>query len=68
MAVGKYLRANIKYWCNVSFTVQKDMVWGEEGEKLFIFPKNVCPNSSLVQSVARKLSELKFYEKKDVLS
>jgi len=66
MVIGKYLRTNIKYWCNVKLcTIEGFEIWGEEGEKSFASQRSVYLNSFLALSAVRKLSELKFFVKKD---
>lgn len=69
MLIGKYLRANIKYWYVVDFYgYRRIWTWGEEGEKLFAFPRNVYLDFSLVLGVERKLLGLKFFVTKVALS
>ena len=42
------------------------MVWGDEGKKLFMFQRNIYPNSSLAQDAGKKQLKLKFPESKTV--
>lgn len=42
--------------------------WGEEEEKLFVYLRRSCLNSSLVLGVAKRLCELKSFAMKAVLS
>lgn len=64
MVVGKYLRANIKYWILQILGIGRTGTWGVEGERLFAFPRSVCLGSSLVQDVAKKPCALRFFEMK----
>jgi hypothetical protein len=54
--VGRYLRANIKILVGHEFQgIEEVQRWGEEGGKLFVFPRNIFLNSSLAPDVERKL-------------
>jgi hypothetical protein len=41
--------------------------WGEDGEKLFAFPRNVYPNFSLALDVGRKPLGSRFFAMKAAL-